>query len=230
MTKFILSSRPKRLDNIDFDYLKNIEMKIYDDVSLKETELNYFLDFLVYITRDRLDNDFENASFKNLCNRAQCMIHYYLEDLGVEHYLNRSFLSISPDVVDHSFLVAIFNVENVSLPYLIDPTFRQFFEFERCQKRYLTPGNFIRNQDKNLISNFLVNGYMLLNGENAFVYGNSIYFTSDKLPKEKIPISGEVFIKAFLKENSVISKTREDLINEGLYIKPLISVSTKSYK
>jgi len=227
MTKFILPSEPKKLEKIDIEKLTEIENEIFFENSISEDNLNMFLDYLVYITREKIDPDFENATYKNKCNRAQCMIHYYLEKLGVEHYLNRSFDSITKGIADHSFVVAIFNVNGEDIPYIIDPTYRQFFEEERCNKMKLTPGNFIKKEDEEKAITFLKNGYMTMNEENTKMYGNSLYFTKENLPEPKIEISGNVFAKVFLKGNSVISKTEEELKKEDLYIEPLIEKNPK---
>ena len=225
MAKFIISSKPQELENINYPDLMIIENKILGNQLLTKGEIEKFLDYLVYLVRVKLDDDFINATYKNLCNRAQCMIHYYLEDLKVEHYLNRSFESITKDAADHSFVVAVFNTKDGSTPYIIDPTYRQFFESERCQKRPLTPGNFILDKDKDIIATFLQKGYMEMNKENTEIYGNSLYFTSPTIPRPIIPISGSVYAKAFLKGKAVISKSREELANENLYISPLISIA-----
>lgn len=220
MEKFVILSQPKKLEKIDYDYIKELEYKLMtNDILLKE-EIEDFLDYLVYIVRKKLDPNFEAATYKNLCNRAQCMIHYYLEKLGIKNFLNRSFYSITKDAPDHSFIVAIFNINGNATPYIIDPTYRQFFETERCQKRILTPGNFIL--DKKIIMDFLKNGYMEMNEKNTYVYGNSFYFSSPSIPKPIIPINGAIYAKAFLKGNAKISKSEEDLKDENLYIEPLI--------
>ena len=223
MNKFIIPSEPQNLTTINYEDLMRIENKILTNNKLTQLEVETFLDYLVYMVRIKLDEDFTNATYKNLCNRAQCMIHYYLEDLNVEHYLNRSFDSITKDAVDHSFVVAIFNAEDYSLPYIIDPTYRQFFETERCKKRPLTPGNFILEKNKKIIVNFLQKGYMKMNKKNTEIYGNSLYFTSPTIPKPVLPISGDIFAKTFLKGHAVISKSRRALVKEGLYIQPLVS-------
>ncbi len=230
MHKFILPSIPQEITNIDYNYLKQIENKLLNNNELKKHEIEMFLDYLVYIVRKKLDPDFVNATYKNLCNRAQCMIHYYLEALNVEHYLNRSFDAITKDAADHSFVAAVFNVENKLTPYIIDPTYRQFFEEERCHKRSLTPGNFILEKDKNIVIEFLKRGYMEMNKENTAIYGNSLYFTSSTIPKPVIPISGDIYAKAFLKGQAVISKSKQELEDENLYITPLILSEKEPYQ
>jgi len=227
MTKFILPSKPKIIENINLEKIMEIENKIVLRNSINEEELKIFLDYLVYITRLKIDSDFENATYKNKCNRAQCMIHYYLEKLGVEAYLNRSFNSITDGIVDHSFVVAIFNVEGEDIPYIIDPTYRQFFEEERCFKVKLTPGNFIKKEDEGRVIEFLKDGYMIMDEENTRMYGNSLYFTKKDLPEPKIEMSGKIFAKAFLKGNAVISKTEEELKSEGIYIEPSIELNLR---
>ncbi len=223
MTKFILESKPKTLENINYQQLTEIEEKLTYNIPLTQDELNTFLDYLVYITRIKIDNDFENASYKNKCNTAQCMIHYYLENLNIIHYLNRSFKCITEGVSDHSFITALFNIEGQLIPYIIDPTYRQFFEEERCMKNPLTPGNFISKDDQPTIITFLKDGYMIMSEENAAIYGNSLYFTKTSLPKPPIPMNGKTYIKVFLKDSALITKTKEELINQNLYIKPLTS-------
>ncbi len=221
MTKFILESKPKILENINYPKIEEIEEKLMYNLPLNQDELNTFLDYLIYITRIKIDDDFENASYKNKCNTAQCMIHYYLEKLNITHYLNRSFNCITEGISDHSFVSALFNIEGELIPYIIDPTYRQFFEEDRCMKTPLTPGNFILEDDKETIVTFLKNGYMIMSEENTAIYGNSLYFTKASLPKPPIPMNGKTYIKVFLKDSAPITKTKEELINQNLYIEPL---------
>lgn len=225
--EFILKSNPKQLTDIDINKIKNIEDKIYKKQIVSNKEVRIFLDYLIFITRQKLNSDFENASYKNQCNRAQCMIHYYLEDLDVEHYLSRSYLTITNGIVDHSFLTIILNVSGIEKLYLIDPTYRQFFEKERCQKNKFTPGNFISKEDSKLVEQFLYYGYMPLDGHSAEVYGNSLFFTKESLPQPPVGIHGNIYIKSFLNSDGVISKTRNDLETEGLLISPDIEKKSK---
>lgn len=222
MKNFVINNELK-IPKIDRNIIREIELKIIKKESLLVNEVQYFLDYLVYLTRIKLTDDLKNATFKNLCNRAQCMIHYYLKDLNVNHYMHKTGNSITTGITDHSFLIAKFNVEDEEIPFIIDPTYRQFFESKRVELNHLDPAHFIKEKDKQIIRDFLECGYMCMTEENAKIYGNSFYLTKKNLPEPKLEINGAIFVKIFLKDGGIISKSREDLISENLYITPLVS-------
>ena len=63
---------------------------------------------------------------------------------------------ITNDIEGHSFVVALFNVNGIETPYLIDPTYRQFFMddnkdyimYNSMILRTPSPGRFIKDEDK----------------------------------------------------------------------------------
>ena len=153
--KFIMKSTPKTV-NIDSKVITELERKIESNTPLSEEELNLFLDNICYLTRCKFTDDFDNFSFEFKCDKAQAIITYYLNDLGVETHPCMTQNVITNDIEGHSFIVARFNVNGTLTPYLIDPTYRQFFTDEKSE--YLThngmilktpsPGYFIKDEDK----------------------------------------------------------------------------------
>ena len=160
--KFIMKSTPKTV-NIDSKVIEELERKVESNTPLSIEEINLFLDNICYLTRCKFTNDFDNFSFEYKCDKAQAIITYYLTDLGVETHPCMTQNVITNDIEGHSFIVARFNVNGTLTPYLIDPTYRQFFIDEKCE--YLThngmilktpsPGYFIKDEDKRVSLNEL---------------------------------------------------------------------------
>lgn len=216
------------IDNIDYNYLKDIADKIKNKYSVSKEDINYFLQCIVYITRmNIMDNGNEYFDYK--CDLAQSIIYYYLEDLGIKGHPNMTIPAISKDIIGHSFICATFKVDDNDINYLIDPTYIQFFKKENCNSdRYVyfndliirtpDPGYFIKEEDRETINKFNYNGFGELTDDLARIYGNSFYFTKTGITKNEISIPGKVFINSFMKGNERLSETREDLIFKGYYI------------
>lgn len=225
--KFIMNSTPKTV-NIDSNVIKSIEEKVENNIPLTEEEISLLLDNICYLTRCKFTNDFDNFSFEYKCDKAQAIITYYLNDLEVETHPCMTQNVITNDIEGHSFLVARFNVNGVLTPYLIDPTYRQFFTNERSD--YLThngiivktpsPGYFIKEEDKESIEKLLIDGYHLLDENIAGAYGDSFYNTkTGYTTKDFKSINGKIYMNSFTKGHEPLSKTKEELENEDLLIK-----------
>ncbi len=218
----------KICDNVDLSYFKKIEGKISGGVSVTEEEIDYFLSYVVYVTRSKIfDGDFY---FENKCDLAQSMICYYFDDIGVMYHPNMTHSSITDLIIGHNFTVAEFNVMGVMVNYLIDPTYIQFFRPDRCSsQRYIEfndciirtpyPGYYILDCDKDIINDFNYCGYGKLTDKLAEIYGNSFYNTKTMVfDKEYKSMDGFVYVNSFLKGKEKLSKSRDELIEMGVYL------------
>lgn len=218
----------KEFENFDIIYFKDIEDKISRKVSVSEDEINYFLSYIVYYVRCKLPN--RNKFFENECDLSQSIICHYLNDLDVANYPNMTLNCIVGDIIGHSFIVATFNVSGSMVNYLIDPTYIQFFKEENCSdKRYIMynniiirtpdPGYFIKKEDRDTINIFNYYGYGILDDKLAKIYGDSFYNTktmvNNKIFREMMAF---VYINSFKKGNEKLSKSKEELIENGYYL------------
>lgn len=226
--KFIMNSTPKTV-NIDSKVIEELERKVESNIPLSTDEIKLFLDNICYLTRCKFTNDFDNYDFSFKCDKAVSIITHYLNDLGVETHPCSTQSEITTDIEGHSFLVARFNVMGMLVPYLIDPTYRQFFTDDK--KDYLThngmilktpsPGHFIKDEDKPLVERLLIDGYHILDENTARIYGDSFYNTkTGYTTKDFKSINGNIYINSFTKGHAPLSKTKEELESEDLLIKP----------
>lgn len=226
--KFIMKSTPKTV-NIDSKVITELERKIESNTPLSEEELNLFLDNICYLTRCKFTDDFDNFSFEFKCDKAQAIITYYLNDLGVETHPCMTQNVITNDIEGHSFTVARFNVNGTLTPYLIDPTYRQFFTNEKSEflshngmiLKTPSPGYFIKEKDKPEVEKLLIDGYHILDENMARTYGDSFYNTkTGYTTKDFKSINGSIYLNSFTKGHEPLSKTKEELESEDLRIKP----------
>ncbi|MBQ6841446.1 MAG: hypothetical protein IJO63_04965 [Bacilli bacterium] len=233
---YITNFEPIIIDDVNYDYLSGIEQKVKSGAALTEEETSFFLDNLGYFTRVKLNP--EMIYFHNKCDTAQAMEYHYLKDLGLEPIPSMTQFAITNHIIGHSFLVVKLLVEDQERLYLLDPTYIQFFSQEDCsmQKFYVSalspdtilatpdPGFFIREKQKGMAKFLLDHGYILLTPEVARMYGDSFFNTKVGVSKSNWrfqTIPGEVYINAFTKPNCPISKTKEELENEGLRVAPV---------
>ncbi len=224
---YIIESTPKTV-NIDPQIIEILEQKTLLKEPLTEEEINMFLDYICYETRCKFTSNINNFSFQFKCDKAQAIITHYLNSLEVEVHPCMTQNVITEDIEGHSFLIAIFNVNGINVPYLIDPTYRQFFIDDK--KGYIlynskilrtpSPGYFINEEDKTEIQKLLINGYHILDENIARIYGDSFYNTKTGYRRRDFQsISGDVYINSFLKGHEPLSTTEEELDNEGLSLK-----------
>lgn len=227
---FIINSTPKTV-NIEQSVISELEEKVKSNVPLTEEEINLLLDYVCYETRCKFTNDFDNFSFKFKCDKAQAIISHYLQELNVLVNPCMTQNVITSSIEGHSFLIARFNVNGIVTPYLIDPTYRQFFTGENND--YLTinnmiirtpqPGYFIKKEDEKEVIKLLTDGYHLLDENMARIYGDSFYNTkTGYTTKEYKTMNGNIYMNSFLKGHEALSKTKEELENENLILKPQI--------
>ncbi len=219
---FIIESTPYKMD-INYDLISQIENKLNENIPLSKEETEYFLNYIVFVTRTKLTNDLDNYSFEWKCDTAISIIGNYLNQLNVNFNVCDTQKVITNNITGHTFMIVTLNTENGILSYLADPTYRQFFTKSTCNKnnytlingKYVTtpnPGYFIKEEDKDKVQEFLINGYSILADDIARIYGDSFYNT--KVGEENIAyksIPGYVYIKSFLKGNSSLSKTNDEL-------------------
>lgn len=219
---FVIESTPNKIE-IDYDLISQIENKLEENISLSQDEAKYFLDYIVFITRTRFTNDLDNYSFEWKCDTAISIIGNYLNSLNVNYNVCDTQKVITNNIKGHTFMIVNLNTENGILSYLIDPTCRQFFTKDTCNESnytlingiYVTtpnPGYFIKEKDKEKVKELLINGYSILTNDIARIYGDSFYNTKvgeDNTTYKSIP--GSIYINSFLKGNSHLSKTNDEL-------------------
>ena len=224
---YIMESTPKTV-NIDPQIIEILEQKVLSKEPLTEEEINIFLDYICYETRCKFTNDINNFSFQFKCDKAQAIITHYLNSLKVEVHPCMTQNVITEDIEGHSFLIAIFNVNGINTPYLVDPTYRQFFIDDK--KDYIlynskilrapSPGYFIKEEDQTQIQKLLINGYHLLDENIARIYGDSFYNTKTGYRRREFQsISGNIYINSFIKGHEPLSTSPEELENEDLSLK-----------
>ena len=216
----------KEMD-INYDYINLIIDKIKNKISLSKEEVNYFLSAIIFKVRTIIDN---NDDFSYKCDLAQSILYYYLSDLGLICHACNTLSSIDSYVCGHSFLTTSILVDNKITNYLLDPTYLQFFKESECSvDRYVYfnnyvirtpyPGYFIKDSDKKVIEKFNYDGYAILDDDIARIYGDSFYNTKVMVTDTSFKsIKGFVYINAFMKGNDLLSKSKEEVINEGYYL------------
>ena len=219
-----------KIENINFNYLREIEDKIRNKESISKEEIFYFLEYVVYDVRNKIYDEV-HPNFESKCDLAQSIVCYYLNDIGVVNYPCLTNNTIYSSAVGHSYVVATFNVEGQEVNYLIDPTYVQFFKKEDCnESKYIvineyivvtpSPGYFIKAEDTARISWFNYYGFDVLDEDLARIYGNSFYNTrAMKKDKKFEELSGDFYINSFLKNGKEkLSKTVDEIVQNGYYI------------
>jgi len=192
--------------------MENIESKIINKEQLKDVEIEQLLNYIVNNIR-KIVND---ETFINKCDLVQGLIGRYLNKLNIKNYPCITNKCITENIVGHSFIVADFE-EYGNKKYIIDPSYIQFLYLnDKEDDIYIndlrvkskSPFYYAREINKDITSKFLKNGYMELNEENAFLYGNSFYKTKTGIPNSyEIPlINGKTYIHSFIKGNEVLRK------------------------
>ncbi len=218
------------LDNLDFSRIKAIEEKIIGKSPISNEEANYFLGYLVALTRKMIVGNF-GANFENRCDLAQSIISSLLQQLGIEHHNVATQKAISDNVEGHSFTVVALILEGGLANFLVDPTYQQFFiknDSDGGNKPVIIKGmicvsqsleSFIQPESVQLIENFIYWGFQRLNSDFAKIYGDSFLYTKTNIPVDySFPnIPGEVYINSFLKGNEKLSYDSEKLKNMEFY-------------
>ena len=238
--KYIVDFNPIIMNDIDYYYYLQIENKIKNRQSLTNEEASDFLDIIGYITRLKINPNIDD--FTNKCDLAVSILYHYLKDLDCEVSSSTTQSAITSNITGHSFLVLKLLVENTMKYYLLDPTYIQFFKSEKCNNSnyfisplfkntvLLTPdpGFFIKEEMKEYATFLLNHGHILLTEDVARMYGDSFYNTKtgtryDTLTYQTIP--GSVYISSFIKGGQGVSKTKQELIDNNLFIESFEELS-----
>lgn len=195
--------------------IQAIEKKLINKEDLSQEEIKIFLDYIVTSIRTIIDDE----TFINKCDLVQGIIGRYLNKLNITNHPCITNKCVMPNVVGHSFIVATINNND----YIIDPSFIQFayIEFNDMYINHLkvkskSPIEYAINIDKDLTRTLMANGYMELNEESAYWYGNTFYHTltniKDDYKFKDIP--GKELIEKFMEGNEVLRKYEYPEIGE----------------
>lgn len=242
--EYIVDFKPIILEELDYDYLANIEDRILNKISVTNDEVKYFLDSLCYIARNKINDNMDNFDYK--CDMFQTMFFHYFANLNCEFVPCMTLNTIVNDIVGHSFSVLKMVVEGKEKLYLIDPSYIQFFGKNRCQyENYLIdsknnnyvlltpdPGYFIKDSDMMTINYLLMHGFIELDENLARIYGDSFLNTKRGLKDISVleTISGKVYINAFLKGKEEIKINEDGLENLGLLLSSFKEASEEKKK
>lgn len=234
----IFSVDVNMLDDENIDYIYLIEDKIKKGISLSNDEIFNFLNYTVFKTRkaicDSFKKNMDEFDYRDTCNYAQAMLSYYFDDLGV-YNIPICTSGIFFNVIRHFFVVAYFLQDGEMVPYIVDPTYNQFFNRDKCsESRYVykdgtvratpDPGYFIsllNDDSKSEIVELLKCGFHKLDIDFAKVYGDSFNNTQIGISREEhnnLFVSGSSYVKFFLKIKNELTKTREELYDLGLLL------------
>ena len=230
---YIMDFEPFIPEDINYDELNKLETKIKDKESLSLKDANYFLDHLNYMARELINPDMNN--FRNKCDLAQSILYYYFKSLGCAVVPVQTQRAITHDIVGHNFLVVEIIIDGVPTVFLVDPTYIQFFDEDRCQmsnfyisplapdKILITPdpGFFIRESQKEMAKYLVDHGYSLLTNEVARMYGDSFFNTKVGVSLSNWQfqtMSGNIYISAFMKGDFPLSRTEESLRQDGMLL------------
>ena len=230
---YIIEFTPHITYNIDIKYLSDIENKITNKISITNEELTYFLDYIIYLTRLKINPSLDNYDFK--CDLAQSILYYYFKNLNCNIHPLTTQNSITNNITGHSFITLELLVNNKLQYYLLDPTYIQFFKTDKCNKNayfihptykdyiLLTPdpGFFIQEDMKENAQFLLNHGYIELNETTAKMYGDSFYNTKTGInqnPNKINSIPGFIYLNSFTQGFTQLSKTEKELIDNNLNI------------
>ena len=222
----------------DLSSISSISYKIKNGDSLSEKEVFEFLNYIVFKTRlticDVFNKDINEFDYRDTCNYAQAMLSYYFDDLGI-YNVPVCTSKIFFNVIRHFFIVISLMQDGEMTSYIVDPTYNQFFNLEKCHKDRLIlkdgivrstpePGYFISLLDddsKREVIKFLKCGFHKLDPAFAKIYGDSFNKTQigiSKMEHDNLFVSGNSYVKFFLKFKNELTKTREELFDMGLLL------------
>lgn len=195
--------------------IKTIEQKVLNKEELENEEVETILKYIVASVR----NIVSDQKFINKCDLVQGLIGRYLNKLGIANYPCITNKCVMPNVVGHSFIIA--NISNKN--YIIDPSFVQFMHLNsdyddlyinNFRIKSKSPYYYASKIDADMTSCLLEKGYLELNEESAYLYGNAFYRTMTNIPIN-YPfnnIDGQIFINSFLKGKETLRKYDYDEI------------------
>lgn len=239
------------MDNVDLDIINSIEEKCFKGESLSQNELDYYLNYVIYQTREILalnkQKELNDYSFDFMCDTAQSIIARYFDKLNITYKPVETGKAITDDILGHSFLLADFTVDGENKTYILDPTYNQFFDVDKCSENNFkvingivvqTPdlGYFALRSDENtqnVVKNLIRSGYIELTESNAKIYGDLFYKTkvgNINYFNTKLEMSGLVYIKSFKKSEARLTYTDEALEEMGMSLDLIYKNNLKTKK
>lgn len=236
--EYIMDFNPIIAEDVNNDEMALIEGKIKQGKSLTEEEVINFLDTIIYITRKKINSKMDDFSWK--CDLAQSILCHYLNKIGCPNFPCMTQSAITNDIEGHSFVTIMLMVNDEEKVFLLDPTYIQFFKKENCTKDKIFvspmypdkvllkphPGYYIKEEDKDMASYLLNHGHILLDEKAARMYGDSFYNTKTGVsPNDPyITMSGNIYLRSFIKGKENLSKSEEELADSNLTIKTFESL------
>ena len=236
------------MDNVDLDIINSIEEKCFKGESLSQNELDYYLNYVVYQTREILalnkNKELNDYSFDFMCDTAQSIIARYFDKLHISYKPVETGKAITNDILGHSFLLADFTVDGEVKTYILDPTYNQFFDVDRCNENNFkiingvvvkTPdlGYFALKSDENtqnVVKSLIRSGYIELTESNAKIYGDLFYKTkvgNINYFNTKLEMAGSIYIKSFKKSEGRLTYTSEALEDMEMCLNPIYKNNLK---
>lgn len=194
-----------------------IEEKLLNNEILSDEEVYIFLDYIICSIKEIVKDD----KYINKCDLVQGIIGRYLNKLNVINYPCITNKCIMPNVIGHSFIIATINNKN----YIIDPTFIQFkylstddLYINHLRVKSKSPYYYAININKELTNTLINKGYIILNEETGYFYGNSFYNTLTNIYDNYIlnNINGKIYVNSFLKGNEILRNYGYEEINTNL--------------
>lgn len=239
------------MDNVDMDIISDIESKCLEGESISQNEIDYFLNYVVYQTRTLISSkksrDVNEYGFNFMCDTAQSIIARYFDQLNISYKPVETGKAITNDILGHSFLIVDFNVDGEVKSYIIDPTYNQFFDVNKCSESNFkvingvvlkTPdlGYFALKENEKIqsvIKKLIRFGYLELTEENAKVYGDLFYKTKTgnvNYFNSRLEMPGGIYIKGFKKSDAHLTYTYDDLLEMGFSLELIYQKKLKLKK
>ena len=239
------------MDDVDLDIIALIEEKCTNGESLNQDEVDYYLSYVIYQTRALLSlkkfKEVSDYNYSFMCDTAQSIIARYFDKLHISYKPVETGKAITNDILGHSFLLADFTVDGETRTYILDPTYNQFFDVDKCSENNFkiingivvkTPdlGYFALKSDENsqnVVKNLMRCGYMELTEANAKIYGDLFYKTkvgSINYFNTKLEMSGSIYIKSFKKSEARLTYNEEMLEELGMGLNPIYKNNFKTKK
>ena len=231
--------------DVDLKVIEEIEDKCLNGISLSFNEATYLLSYVCFQTRVILgkknNQNIENNDFLNQCDTAQAIIVNYFRRLNIDCLPISTLKAITDEIIGHSLVIVLLEVDNHDKYFIVDPTYNQFFDEKHCKKdcykiinnKVVTtpdPGYFVNRlgeREKKTIEEFLKLGFMELNEENGKIYGDSFYKTKVGITPDIsafLSMPGRVYIKGFLSGECDLSYDEKELKEMGLVLEPIVSL------
>jgi len=220
MSKYINNYRLKIWEhNSDIDLI--IDKQKSNKIKLTITEIDKLLRYIsekAFIEVYDLSN--LEDSIRNTCDKVQAVVGSMLEELNIKIYLGDTHKSIGENVIGHYFLIAEFlDINNEQHLYLMDLSYRQFLTKNTLESQEVVidniivkanePGFYLNQSEEGqmFIKTMIETGFIELNHQTAKLFGDSFYLgrTGPKLDNP-LNISGEIYLKSFLKQTGEYSK------------------------